>query len=251
MKVLFIGNSFSVDIVEYAVDVAKNLEIEMKIGNLYFPSCSLNMHLSNITENTAPYTYYENDGDGWSKTPNVSIATAMKQDAWEIICIFPGTGDGSLHTTNEAYENLPKLLERVKELALPEAKYAFPLTWISDKDKQKKDLALYHGDQTLVMNLIADRLRSHVIASGAFWRIIPTGTAVQHARNAGLCITRDGYHLSYGMGRLMGALTVVGAFTDADISKATWMPEGVTEEERDQAIRFAQRALLDPFTFSL
>lgn len=250
LKILYIGNSFSVDVLEHAVNVAHDLGIrEIKIGNLYHPACSLKMHLQHATEDAPAYIYYENYGNGWEKTPDTSIAAAIAHDDWDIIGIFPGTGDGSAHSSHEAYECLPELIRYVRERATLSVKLMYNLTWLSEKENPKKELALYNGDQTLVMSMIADRLREHVLPSGQFWKVVPTGAAVQNARRAGFLITRDGYHLSYGMGRLMGALTVIGSATDADLSKLTWMPEGVTEQERDLAVQFARNALLDPFFF--
>lgn len=249
LKVLYIGNSFSCDILEHSVSIAQNLGItEIKVGNLYYGGCSLRMHLAHASNDEAVYQYYLNEGCGWSITNDFSIRMALESDEWDIIGIFSGTHDGSRHSSSESYEPLPKLIDYVRSFA-PTAKLVYNLTWLSDNEEPKKELALYNGDQELVMSMIVDRIREHVISTGAFWRIVPAGAAVQNARNAAIHITRDGYHLSYGFGRFVGALTVIGTITDADISKVTWMPEGVTEAERDQAIQFAQKAILDPYHF--
>ncbi len=250
VKILYIGNSFSVDILEHAVNVAHDLGIgDVKIGNLMYPACSLKMHLNNIETDAPHYIYYENCGSGWTETLNVSIAEAMKKDDWNVIGIFPGTGDGSAHSSHEAYERLPELIRRVRELASPRARLVYNLTWLSDKENPKKELALYNGDQELVMSMIADRIRQYVIGPGEFWKVVPAGAAVQNARNEGVLITRDGYHLSLTTGRYMAALTLIGTVTDADVTNATWYPEGMTAEDRDRAIRWAQKALLDPYHF--
>ncbi|MBQ3545460.1 MAG: DUF4886 domain-containing protein [Lachnospiraceae bacterium] len=175
--------------------------------------------------------------------------TAIKSDDWDIIGIFPGTGDGNMHSGHEAYELLGDLIEYIKSLASPKVKLLYSLTWLSDKENPKKELALYNGNQELVMSMICDRIREYVIPTNEFWRIIPFGTAVQNARNENILITRDGYHLSYGLGRFMAALTFVGSITDVDISQISWMPTVVTENEKNLAVRFAQRAILDPYQF--
>lgn len=250
LKLLYIGNSFSMDILEHSVDIAHDLGIsDIKVGDLYYASCSLKMHLNHALGDEAKYTYYVNDGAGWIQENNVSISAAIKSDDWDIIGIFPGTGDGSVHSSGESYERLPELVDYVKKLARPDVKLIYSMTWLSEKDNPRKELALYNGDQELVMSMISDRIRENVIASGQFWKVVPTGAAVQNARNAPVKISRDGYHLTLGMGRYMAALTVIGSITDKDITTVRWIPAGMSEEERAQAIRFAQKALLDPFDF--
>ena len=50
IKLLAIGNSFSVDALQYFYQIASSLGIErIEIGNLYIGSCSLERHLKNIT----------------------------------------------------------------------------------------------------------------------------------------------------------------------------------------------------------
>ena len=57
LKLLYIGNSFSMDILEHAVDIAHDLGIsDIKIGDMYYPSCSLKMHLNHALNDEAKYT---------------------------------------------------------------------------------------------------------------------------------------------------------------------------------------------------
>ena len=250
LKLLYIGNSFSMDILEHAVDIAHDLGIsDIKIGDMYYPSCSLKMHLNHALNDEAKYTYYVNSQDGWVETKDVSISAAIKSDDWDIIGIFPGTGDGSIHSSSESYERLPELVDYVRSLARPDVKLVYNMTWLSEKDNPRKELALYNGDQALVMSMISDRIRENVIASGAFWKVVPTGAAVQNARNEPVKISRDGYHLTLGMGRYMAALTVIGSITDKDITKVKWIPDDMTEQERELAVKFAYNALMDPYNF--
>jgi hypothetical protein len=47
--------------------------------------------------------------------------------------------------------------------------------------------------------------------------VIPTGIAIQHARNKYKNLTRDGFHLSIPFGRYIAALTWFCTFTNRDI----------------------------------
>ena len=49
IKLLAIGNSFSVDALQYFYQIASSLGVnDITIGNLYIGSCSLETHLNNI-----------------------------------------------------------------------------------------------------------------------------------------------------------------------------------------------------------
>ena len=67
LKILSIGNSFSVDTMRHIPDIALALGVEkICFGNLFIGGCSINRHYSNIQNNAAEYVYYKNMGDGWA-----------------------------------------------------------------------------------------------------------------------------------------------------------------------------------------
>ena len=73
--------------------------------------------------------------------------------------------------------------------------------------------------------------------------IIPTGTAVENARTAKIgLLTRDGYHLSLGVGRYIAALTFISSITGLPIDNIDWAPEGVREYEKMVAIESVNNA---------
>ena len=118
LKVLFVGNSFSVDTMEHAAGVALSMGIKsVKFGTLYVGGCSLDMHYQHATENLAAYTYYQNEGDGWSETPDQSIDEAVKSEDWDWIAIQHGTKGGSRNTSAEYYTKLEPLIDHIKALA--------------------------------------------------------------------------------------------------------------------------------------
>ena len=81
MKILSIGNSFSIDTMEHVANILKSLGVtDFKFGYLYIGGCSINRHYNNATHNLAEYIYYTNTGDGWEQKEQVSIETAVKED---------------------------------------------------------------------------------------------------------------------------------------------------------------------------
>ena len=58
MKVLCIGNSFSIDAVENnLVELAAERGIDLTVGNLYIGGCSLERHAMNMRGDSAVYSY--------------------------------------------------------------------------------------------------------------------------------------------------------------------------------------------------
>jgi len=79
-------------------------------------------------------------------------------------------------------------------------------------------------------------------------RVCPTGTAIQLLRQEiAEPLTRDGYHLSYGLGRYTAAMAFLKALTGCELEKLRWMPEGVSDAQRRQAIRAVNRAMENPY----
>lgn len=250
LKILSIGNSFSVDTMEHLAGIARSLGVaHIKLGNLYVGGCSIAMHHAHAMGDMAVYKYYVNEGDGWSCTPEYKISDAVASEEWDYISIQHGSKDGSRYTDPASYERLPALLDYVRGIAWAGAKYAFNMTWVGEPYDKHAELISYDRDQLLVYRLITEVTQSVVGAIPDIVRISPTGTAIQNARTSTIeTISRDGYHLTYDVGRYIAGLTFFGALTGADIRPVTWAPEGVGEVARQIAVESAANALLARYT---
>ena len=165
MKILSIGNSFSVDTMEHLADVALDLGAEkVKMANLYFGGCSINQHWDKAKKDLAEYEYYVNEGKGWNSKSCVSIRTAVTEEHWDWISIQHGTGDGGFYTRIESYDNLAPLIEYVKELAGEDTKIAFNMTWVGEPTRIHHEIQYYNGNQLLIFEKIAE-LTKNVIAN--------------------------------------------------------------------------------------
>ena len=250
LHILIIGNSFSVDTMRYVADIAREMGIsDVKIGNLYVGGCSLRMHLERAQGEMPVYTYYKNVGEGWAETPETKISTAIADDDWDYIGIWPGTKDGSRHSEPSSYEPLPALIKYVRERATnPDVKLMFNMTWMGEPEKNHPELASFGGDQLKLHAKIAEMMQTIIIPSGEFCCVAPMGTAIQNARTSTLGpITRDYYHLTKDVGRYIAGLTFFGALTGLDITNIKWAPEGVDEKQFAIAIESAANAIKTPF----
>lgn len=246
MNILCIGNSFSVDSTWLAPQITVGLGLDIHFGNLFVGGCSINMHLEHLETDASVYRFYESDGGEWNGRDETSIAWAIATRDWDWISIQAGTKDGSRYSKPESYENLPKLISLVKTLA-PRAKIAFNMTWVGDQNKPRSEMPEYRERLDDLYRDIAALTRD--LVTPMVDRVLPTGTAIQNYRirhDGPMC--RDGYHLSFGLGRYIAALSFLKAIIGCDISAVRWMPEGMTENQRKKAIDAVEKAMIAPFS---
>jgi len=250
LKILSVGNSFSIDTMQHVAKIANDLGYRVKLGNLYVSGCSLNKHYLHATEDLPAYRYYTTDNEtDWTEAPNVRIREAIASEEWDWISIQHGTKDGSRYTDPGSYEKLVPLTEYIHAQERCPAKLAFNMTWVGEPYRKHHEILSYNGDQLLMYRLIADIMRDQIAPLPQLDALCPTGTAVQNARTVYTSdrMSRDGYHLSYDFGRYIAGLTFFAKLSGADISKVQWAPVGVTEEERLHAIAAAKAAIAKPY----
>ena len=248
LKILFVGNSFAEDTMAYAADIAFSLGVKkVKLCTLYVGGCSIEMHYKHAVEDIGAYTYYLNEGEGWSSIPYFKISDAVKSDDWDWIAIQHGTNGTSRYTSIECYEKLGPLVDHIKALA-PCAKIAFNLTWLGEATRQHHEIISYRGNMALMREKLEAVTRQVMLNNPGIDLLVPTGTAIENARTSRIgLLTRDCYHLSMDKGRYIAGLAFISTVSGIDAEKITWAPEGVGERERYIAVESAVNALADPY----
>ncbi len=245
LSILSIGNSFSVDGMEYIYQIAEDLGVkEITLGNLFIGGCSLATHLSNAKNDSATYTYYENNAEtkgSWRSTSNYKMSTAITSREWDYVLFQQVSGYSGV---TETYDDLEPLIEIVKPMC-PKSTLGWHMTWAYQNDSTHSQFSTYDNNQLTMYNAIVFAVKTKVLTNKNIKKLIPCGTAIQNARTSilGDTLTRDGYHLSYGLGRYIVSLTYVGALTGLDISKVNYIPTGVTEQQKSIAIESVKNAL--------
>lgn len=243
LKILFIGNSFAVDTTDQAAQVAKTLGVKkVKLGTLYAGGCAIGMHYEHATKDIPLYIYYENEGDGWKETYEYKISDAIKSDEWDWIVLNHGTAGTNRYTSPECYEKLAPLIEYVRSLAPKGVKIAYSLTWMGEPYHDHHEIKSYNGDTATMRKNMVEVTKQTVLKCDID-RIIPTGTAIENARTSKIgLLTRDGYHLSLGVGRYIAALTFISTLTGLAIDHIDYAPEGISEYEKKVAIESVNNA---------
>lgn len=244
LKILSIGNSFSVDSQEYLYNIATDLGYtEVVLGNLYIGGCPLEKHLECAQNDLAEYTYYYNDSGTWEYYPGYKMSTALKSQDWDYITVQQASASVGLANT---YDDLDPLLDIVKTMS-GDAKFAWNMTWAFQKDYQW-GFGVYETQENMYQQ-ITSAVKSKIATRDDFYAIIPNGTAIQNARTSylGDTLTRDGSHLSLDAGRYIAALNFFHTLTGESIDSIQYAPEGVNAKKKATCIESVNNSHKSPF----
>ena len=253
LKILAIGNSFSVDTMSYAYNVAKSLGIEnVTLGNLVIGGCVLDTHYDNIMGDKAKYKYYYNNDGSWDITPNYDqkISTAIESDNWDFISVQQGSDVSGVASS---YSNLDGLVDKIAELAGEDTKIVFNMTWAYQSDSTHEAFPNYSNNQTIMYNAIVDAMMECVNTNENIAMVVPNGTAIQNARTSfiGDTLTKDGYHLNEDYGRYIAALTFISKLTGISSVNISYKPSKVSEAQKAVCIESAINAIRNPFDITV
>ena len=232
LYILAIGNSFSVDAMQYLYQILQELGYrDIYLGNLYIGGCTLQTHAGNVTNNSRAYTYYVNKTGSWTNTANFAPLNAMKEMDWDYVSMQQASGFSGVADSYEPY--LSTVVESVKANC-PDAKRMWHMTWAYQGNSSHSDFGKYGNDQMTMYNAIVNAVRTKVLSRGDFDFVIPNGTVVQNLRTSfiGDNITRDGYHMSYDIGRFATALMWARQITGKSIEGVAYRPSGYSYSDK-------------------
>lgn len=214
LKILAIGNSFSVDAMEYLYAVAKAEGVkEVILGNLFVGGCSLQMHVNYIENNAPEYRYYKNSTGAFETTEGYTVLQGLQDEDWDIITMQQGSAKSGLVDSYQPY--LDKLIAYVNENKTnPDAKLVWHMTWAYQGNSTHDAFPNYGNSQSSMYFGIVNCLQKEIDPNEEISMTIPVGTAIQNARTSyfGDTLTRDGYHLN-NLGRLIASYTWYAALT--------------------------------------
>ena len=245
LKILAIGNSFSDDAIDHVYKVAKDAGIEnIVLGKLYIGGCSLATHLSNAKNDKSAYDYKTNTTGSWTAQGNKSIKYAVESDDWDFITFQQVSGYSGIAST---YDDLYELVNIVEPLN-PSARLAWNMTWAYSTSSSHQDFSKYNNNQMTMYNAIVNAVNSKILIYDKIEYVIPCGTTIQNLRTSVVGdTTRDGYHLSYGIGRYAAAMTFVKALTGVSIDNTATLPSDVSSYYAMIAAECVNNAINTPF----
>ncbi len=253
-KVLFIGNSFSDDTIEYVCSIAKDIGMEdILVGNLYYGGCTIEEHLSFLNDPNPHYNFrlarsekiiHSAEGD----TPDTFIEEGVSYTDWDYIIFQQGSRDSGIPYK---YDNLPILIDYVKKLVRnPDVIFGFNMTWAYASNSKNGGFNSYSCNQEIMYKGILESIKTKVLPNKDIKFVIPNGTAIQNARTSfiGDNLTRDeADHLSFDLGRYIAGLTFVAILTKTDVDKIKFAPAGLNEKKILLAKESVKNAINNPF----
>ena len=249
LKVLAIGNSYSVDAVnqnfhELAEAAGKNLII----GNLYIGGCSLERHWTSLEEHKADYTYHKIGLEGVLRSEKgVEMTAGISDEDWDVVTLQQTSKTSGLVEGYEPYlGNLVAYLRR----ELPDAKIYWHQTWAYMENSTHGSFQNYDRDQmTMYRGIMA---RSADYCKKYRMEVIPSGTAIQNLRSSyiGQNVNRDGHHLGMVTGRYTAALTWYAVLFGLNPCETSYAPEGILPFQAEAAREAARLAVSSPYSCS-
>ncbi len=233
MEVLSIGNSFSNDAQRYLHQIAKADGFILNAYNLYIGGCSLSLHYRNMLSEQSAYILEMN---GESTGFKVSLKEALLNRDWDIVTIQQASRMSPYYETYQPY--LDKIVEYIK-LCAPKAKIAIHQTWAYEQGSQMLNEKLGYLEPAKMLEDVKASYQKAFEDTNAEI-MIPSGEVLQKLILNGVKkIYRDGYHLSYGIGRYAVGLLWYAFLTGNDIKSNMFceFDEKISEEEIEIAKR--------------
>lgn len=250
IKILAIGNSFSVDALEdHLPEVMQAEGLTVVLGNMYIGGCPIDKHVKNLREDLPAYRYREFDPKGnMTEIKEYSLEKVFARRDWDYVTVQQSSPNSGLP---ETYELLPELVNFIRERVSEDTEIMFHQTWAYSPESTHRHYGRYGKDMMTMYKAICDAVQSEVPKSG-ITSYIPAGTAIQNARTShlGTDLTRDGYHLSKPVGRYIASCTWLAAILKINPVGNTYQPEGMTKKDCRTAQKAALMAVKKPFTIT-
>ena len=208
LRVLCIGNSFSLDgstlLPQLLVDAGVSTR-KFQIYAAVYAGASLE-YWDNMRASDAPLPYIYNMGGSLFKLENKqwTLRTLLQNQPWDVVVIQQASPKSNLHNSYQPY--LSRLNEYIHQECLnKQVRVAWQLTWSYPETATSGPID-EEGWREIAM--IANQ-KCHDVGIST---IIPSGTAIQNARTTSLgqdsnALTRDGLHLTLGVGRYIAAMS--------------------------------------------
>ncbi len=251
IKILAIGNSFSVDGMEYLWQVLRAGGVEEVIlGNLAIGGCPVSLHADNIATNAPTYLYGKNTDGVWNWSSEQTFSYGLLDEEWDIITLQQASHfSGQPETYARQGEVIDYVMTHKRN---PAAVMYWHMTWAYQWDSNHPQFVYYDRDQATMYGAILNAVKTAVLTDPAYAGVIPSGTAIQNLRATpvGDTVTRDGFHLSESHGRYTAALTWAQTLCGVDPDTVDWMPEPWADAIRPdlgyirRAVKEAEKASL-------
>ncbi len=216
MNVLAIGNSFSQDAMRYLSQIARAQGEKLSAINLYIGGCPLERHFRNMKSGEDAY-WLEHNGEFTGFF--VSMDEALLSRSWDVITIQQASHESFKKEYYQPY--LHALVLHIREYC-PKAKLYLHETWGYAEGSDKLRSYYPSGNAEEMFNDVIRCYREAEKEEG-FDGLIPSGELMLSLLQSGVeQIHRDGFHLTFGLGRYAAGLLWFRMLTGKTVSENTF-----------------------------
>ncbi len=234
LKILAIGNSFSVDATTFLWHILNDAGVEeLIVGNAQIGGCSLDKHWTMAQSGEEAYSYTKYTSSG-KKSVTCSLIDAVTDEAWDIVTLQQVSQSSGMP---ETYTHLPDMIDFVvNNCPNVYVDINFHMTWAYQQGYERKAFTdNYNADQITMYNAIVNTVKSVVLKDATVSRVLPSGTTIQNLRTSylGDTLNRDGTHLTNDVGRYAAGLTWACAITGVSPDAVKWTPPEYAQVAED------------------
>ena len=235
LKVLMIGNSFSICNLKEMPPIAKSMGLKLDLGSLYIPGCSLKRHWSNVVASTnaafKPYRFDRTaDGKAEVSDGRANIPDALAMEKWDVVTVQQASHDSWNPSTFQPEGD--RLVAKIRELA-PQAKIVVQETW--SYPPWDRRLGKYGFDQVEMYARL--RAAYAAFAKRHALEVIPVGTAAEFVDDRNQLFTSPDFHFNR-QGQYLQGLVWTAKLFGADVRKCEYRPDWL-DDGRAKVLRSA------------
>ena len=219
LKILFIGNSFTKDAVEHLPGMLAAAGVtDIKLCHMYYGGRRVFEYNDGYSTSVDYHCYScENGATTWTDVTGKSLHGVVSSDKWDIVTIQEHTGRAVAWSWTASQKTaFQGLIDKVKA-DCPEKTPQFyfimsqayhNLAKIATTDQSSETFTDTEG----MYNTIVSTTKNLMTDVTDFKDVVATGTCLQNLRTSSLnnsvALTRDGYHMDYGISRYAAACMV-------------------------------------------
>ena len=242
LKVLMIGNSFSICNLRQMPQVAASMGLRLDLASLYIGGCSLERHWGNVIAATnasfRPYRFDRTtEGRKVVVKGKANIPDALVLDKWDIVTIQQASHFSWRPETYHPFGD--RLVAKIRELA-PQAKIVVQETW--SYPPWDRRLRKFGFDQAEMYARLNGAYAAFAAKHGL--DVIPVGTAAEFVPNRDALFTKPDFHFNRE-GEYLQGLAFTARLFGVDVRRCPYRPswmEASRAEEIKAAVMDAMRA---------
>lgn len=216
IRIFLIGNSFTQDACHRLPGVLVGLGINnVEVTQCYYGG-RLVSEYNNGWETSSDYTKHTAlPGESvMTNTSGANLKKVAESQEWDIVCIQEHTGNAAAWSWNSTEKgHIQGLMDKVAatQKKRPLFYYILSQTYYDENKIGSGSRPSITWTDQAGMYDVTTAFAKKVMEEIPFDGIIATGTALQNLRqtslNNAMCLTRDGYHMDYGISRYTAACT--------------------------------------------